>query len=182
MKQFLSVVFLSLIFLASSVEAAEKYKRDAEGYMLWATVGSNPCKQEQKSTCTLEAAFARSNFPLNAQKALKAEIDAGRKTRVAVKSGEKFDFIQFENNGFLDKVKTAWSASKKVFADLYSITVEGNIYEAFRFVDCGNWAMRSKIAPIKITKYAKPKTFVRGDIPVTNCGGAGCTSCKTEGG
>ena len=177
MKHLLIAVFITVLTFASA-EAGEKYKRDADGYMPWATVGSNPCQDGATNTCTLEAAFDRSNFSLNAQKALKAEIDAGRKSTVSVQPGEKFDFIQFQNNGFLDKVKTAWSVSEKVFANLYKVTVEGNIYEAFHFIDCGNWGMRSGLGPITVTKA--PTTFARGDIPVTNCGGGGCTSCKTE--
>lgn len=171
-------VFLVISFSLAPVEAAEKYKRDAEGYMPWATVGTDPCFLAGKDTCTLDAAFARSNFSLNPQKALKAEIDAGRKTRVEVKPGEKFDFIQFKDNGFLDKAKTAWSASEKVSADLYSIRVEGNVYEAFHFIDCWNWGMRSRTGVITITK--SPDTFERGDVPETNCGGAGCDSCEQQ--
>ncbi len=179
MKHLLIAVFITVLTFASA-EAEEKYKRDADGYIPWATVGNNPCQNGARNTCTLEAAFARSNFSSDAQKALKEEIDAGRKTSVSIQPGEKFDFIQFQNNGFLDKVRTAWSASEKVFASLYTVTVEGNIYEAFHFVDCGNWGMRSKLAPITVIKA--PTTFARGDIPVTNCGGDGCASCKTEGG
>lgn len=181
--QRLILMALAAICLVSfaGAEAADKYPRNPDGYMPWATVGSNPCRNGTETTCTLEAALLYSGYPLDAQRAIEAEVDANRKERVEVGRGEKFDFVGFRNNGFVDKVITAWPKNERKFADRYQVQVGNKSFEAFIFVACLNWAMRWEKAPILIEPQPIAPLVAQypaGFVPPTNCDGEGCDTCS----
>jgi len=174
-----ATIFMVAMLAASAFAEAAEYKRDAEGYMPWATVGRSPCREGTGTTCTLRAAIEHSGYSIETRIALLDEIEAGNKTRVLVERGVRFDFVQFRNDGFVDRVVTAWKAIEKKFADLYVTTVGDRRYEAYLFTACKNWAMRWDYfvaSPPKIVPLIEG--FERGDIPATNCQGAGCDSCN----
>lgn len=165
------LIFLLILVLSGTSAHAE---------FLWQNVGGNPYRG---SNATVGRALDFwLGVPDSVRMDLLVKVLRGEKSFVSIAPGERFDFVTFGNGEAISDVITAWPDRRLYAAEIYVVRNESTTYALYRVFRCGNWAGKiikeddHYIPP----EAAEPQSFLRGDIPTTNCGTGSvyCASCQ----
>lgn len=162
----------SLFVLAAFVAVTAASAVQAE--YRWKTVGGNPYRGSP------EWAITNSGYPSEAQEALLAELNVGRRRDGRICGGDQFDFVTFGKNGIKYEVVADWSATRCYAVDQYTAEVGDAHYTLILVWKCGNWGgQTARMVPPSALVVEVVPPIILGMLPAVECpDSSGCGVCN----